>query len=380
MRTTNRTAVWRVVLLGLLALISAGCQQMGPTEYGVRFRRLPTALGGGVARATIAPAQMAIVWPWDSIYRFDTSVQDVSWGSGKAAVPDTSNFVHTRALDGNEVALAVTVRYRIATEAEKLGRLLQEVGTSNEEVRALVVSVGRAEIRTKMNALRTAEFLDEKSRYEAVDSVKAAMVTRLEPYGIEVLRVALDGYRFERVLRDGTIDSSYQEKLTEIQRLREDTEREKLRIDTVRAKKQQEFNETQAGVNRQVAEAEGYKKQAALRGDAYYEARANEAKAITAQGKAEVEGLIEQINALSGPGSEAILKLEVAKSLIKSDPKFVVLDSGDNAGGLEVKRLDTNELLAQLGAFEALAPKETRGAGSTDRRESAREGPPAPQR
>jgi hypothetical protein len=183
------------------------------------------------------------------------------------------------------------------------------------------------------------------------------MVERLGPYGIEVQRVSLDGYRFERILRDGSVDSSYQEKLTEIQKLREDTEREKLRIDTIRAKKQQEFNETQAGVNRRIAEAEGYKKQAGLRGEAYYEARANEAKAITAQGKAEVEGLIEQINALSGPGAEAILKLELARSLIKSDPKFVVLDSASTGNGIDVKRLDTNELLTQMGAFEALAPK-----------------------
>jgi hypothetical protein len=354
----------RVFALMLVVATATGCQQMGPTEYGLRFRRLPTFLGGGVARSTIAPAQMAIVYPWDSIYRFDTSVRDVSWGGNKDGVSGVGDFVHTRALDGNEVALAVTVRYRLSTDPEALVRLLQEVATSNEEIRDLVVSVGRAEIRTKMNALRTSEFLDEQSRYAAVDSVKAAMVERLGPYGIEVLRVALDGYRFERALRDGTIDSSYQEKLTEIQKLREDTEREKLRIDTIRAKKQQEFNETQAGVNRQVAEAEGFKKQAALRGDAYYESRANEAKAITAQGKAEVEGLIEQINALSGPGSEAILKLELAKSLIKSDPKFVVLDSAGDGGGLDVKRLDTNDLLAQLGAFEALAPKEPRPARS----------------
>ena len=357
----------KILTLALLAVVFSGCQQMGPTEYGLRFRRLPPFLGGGVSKTTIAPAQIAILWPWDSIYRFDTSVRDVSWGSGKSDSTDAGSFVHTRALDGNEVALAVTVRYRISTEADKLVKLLEEVGISDDEIRDLVVSVGRAEIRTKMNALRTAEFLDEKSRYEAVDSVKSAMVSRLGPYGIEVQRVSLDGYKFERILRDGAVDSSYQEKLTEIQKLREDTEREKLRIDTIRAKKQQEFNETQAVVNRRVAEAEGYKKQAGLRGEAYYEARANESKAITAQGKAEVEGLIEQINALSGPGAEAILKLELAKSLIKSNPKFVVLGSSSGGNGIDVKRLDTNELLSQLGAFEALAPKTPPGEKAGER-------------
>ena len=349
-----RRAVSLLVLLALTA-----CQQMGATEFGVRFRKLPPVLGGGVAEAVIHPGQMAIVMPWDSIYRFDTAVKDVSWGRRSSGNDDTE-FVHTRALDGNEVALAVTVRYRVITDPASLANLVQTVATSDRGVRELVMSVGRADIRTYMNQLRTSQFLDETDRYEAVDAVKKSMEERLKPYGIEILRVSLDDFRFERLNRDGTVDSSYQDKLTEIQKLREDTEREKSRIDTVKAKKQQEFNLTQGGVNREIAEADGFKRQAALRGDGYFEAKSNDAKAILAQGKAEVEGLIEQINALNGPGGEAILKLELARSLQKSDPRFVVLSEGEGGQGIAVRRTDTNDLLGQIGAFEALREPEQR--------------------
>lgn len=348
--------IQRLIGLLLIVLIVAGCQKMEPTEYGVRFRRLPPFLFGGVSSQVIKPGETTAVMPWDSIYRFDTSVKDISWG-GDAGEKGKGSYVHTRALDGNEVALGVTIRYRIAPTEDQLVRLVQDGATDEAGVRALVVAIGRADIRTFMNELETSEFLDDKSRYEAIDKARDSMKARLEHYGIEVLGVALDDYRFERVVKEGLVDASYQEKLTEIQKLREDTNREKSRIATVKAKKLQELNNTEAVVNRLVAEADGYKKQATLRGDGYFQAKSNEALGILAQGKAEVQGIVEQINALSGSGGEAILKLELGKQLMKAQPKFVVLGDSNAAGSVDVKRLDTNELLKQLGLIEAMQTK-----------------------
>ena len=108
-----------------------------------------------------------------------------------------------------------------------------------------------------------------------------------------------------------------------------------------------------------MAEAEGAKIQAEERGRSYLEARQNEAKGIVAQGKAEVEGLVQQISALQGPGGRALLKLEIAKQLVKSNPQFVLLNEGQAGSGIEVKRTDTNELLNQIGVIEGLKPKES---------------------
>ncbi len=355
----------RIVSALFFALIVClcGCQQMGPTTVGVRFRNLPSNVGpielGGVSSDVIAPGQLALLLPWDRVYTFNTAVQDVSWPSSNDQEEGgrKEGFVNTRALDGNEVALAVTVRYRVVPKAEKLIQLVQSVARNDAEVRELVVSIARADIRTWMNELKTSAFLDEKERFAAVDKVRSTMAGRVERYGIEIQAVILDDFRFERLLKDGTVDGSYQEKITQIQKLREDTERETYRKETVRAKKQEELNSVQAVVNRQIAEAEGYKQQAKLRGDGYFEYKSNEAKGVLISGKALVEGLKQQIEALSGPGATAILKLEIARNILAGNPKFIVLNQAKSGQGMAVQKLDTNEILQQLGVIEGLKEK-----------------------
>lgn len=348
-----KLSAFKVYLLSLVLVLLAGCdtglRQMSATEYGVVFRALPEFMGGGYAKNIIRPGETVVVWPWDSIYRIDTAVKYVSWGQ-KAG---RSDFVHTRALDGNEVALAVTVQYRVGSDPTKLLKLVQEVGTTNDQLLEIIISVARAYIRSSMNELKTAQFFQRDARYQAISKVKDHMTRMLAPYGIEIEGVIFDEHRFERVRLDGTVDTSYQQKIDETQKLREDTEREKLRIDTIKAKKTQELNETQAKVNRVVAEADGYLKQAKLRGDAYFASKQNEALGVLAKGRAAAEGLKAQVEALSGPGGQAILKLEMVKQLMKNDPRFVVVgNSGGNS--IDLKRLDTNQLLAQIGLVEGL--------------------------
>ena len=346
------------ILFGVILLFTfAACQQMETTQYGVLFRRLPPAVGGGVSKSIVRPGETVLLMPWDSIYRFDTKPKDVSWGSlerGRSADPGQSDFVYSRASDGNEVALAFTIRYQVSTDPDKLVGLVERTATTDEEVRDLVVAVGRSDIRRFMNELHTGEFLDTSHRYEAVDKVRRSMQELLGPAGIEIRQVNLDNYLFERKLKDGSIDASYQTRLTDIQRLTEDTERERSRMDTVEAQKRQEENAARAHKSQIEAEALGYKEQAKLRGKGYIKARENEAAGILARGKAEVEGITAQINALNGPGGEALLKLEVAKQLRQSNPKFIVLGHGKGGSGVDVNKVDTNQLIQQIGLLEAL--------------------------
>lgn len=352
----NNTRYIKLLLLILPFFISA-CEPMGSREYGVRFWKLPPLIGGGVSTRIYQPGEMVIDIPVVSeIYKFDTGVKDVSWGAaGEGSDPRRADYVQTRAFDGNEVALAMTVSYRIEPGA-KIVKLVQEVATSNAEVEDLVVSVARADIRTFMNEIKTSEFISKEPRYRAVDKVKESMKSRLEPYGIEIVRVNLDDFKFRRIKSDGSFDLSYEERLKEIQEKREQTEREKARIATVVAKKEQELNDMQARVNQILEEAKGFKKQAQARGDAYLQAKNNEAEAVLAKGRAEVEGLLEKVEALSGPGGKEILKLALAKELLKANPKFVLYSGGADAGAndISVNRIDSNELLRQIGVLEGL--------------------------
>jgi hypothetical protein len=366
----NRFRAVAMLAFPLMALHLSACdtgvQHMGPTEYGVRFRKLPTFLGGGIggAESVAHPLQTVVVMPWESIIRFDTAPQYLRWGrdAGDTGEPGRvvqQEDVHTRARDGNEAALKIIVRYRTKPSPESLVSLAQNVATSDEQIRQLVISVVRSEIRTYMNKLRTPEFRDDKKRNEMVDETLAAAQKHLEPLGIDVESIALRQYRFVRLLTDGNEDTRYQDRLREIQELEQDIEGERSRIETVRAKKKKELLEAESLFNARLSEAKGFKEQSAYEGNAYYAARENEAKAIAAEGSAQVEGLRQQIAALSGKGAEAMLRLEIAKQLSKSGAKFVAINPGKEKGGasVDLSKTDMNQLLQQLGIAEGIATK-----------------------
>lgn len=359
-RGTAMRALIVLVLAVVLSACDTGLQHMGATEYGVRFRKLPPILGGGVGgpASVASPLQTVVVFPWEDIYRFDTSPQYLSWGRGMGDGGGATQLVqnedvHTRAKDGNEAALKLTVRYRIDPNPASLVKLVQEVATSDAAVRDLVVSVVQSEIRTNMNQLRTAEFRDDKKRNDTVDAALAAARSTLSPWGIDVEAINLKQYRFVRLLRDGSEDTSYQDRLRDIQEKEQDIEGERTRIETVRAKKHTEYSEAESKYNSRVAEAKGYKEQSVYQGDAYYTAKANEAKAIKAEGSAEIEGLRQQIAALSGKGGRAMVRLEVAKQLSEGNPKFVTVNPAQGSG-VEVSKTDMNQLIQQLGVVEGL--------------------------
>lgn len=357
----------RAFLLASLLLFLVGCTKMEPTESGVVFRMLPPSLGGGVSTNIIHQGQLKFLWPWERVYRFDTATQDISFGGGKGA--NVGQSLSARANDGNEVALSITVAYRVLPNSETLTKLVQEVATDNDGIQRLVVTLARSTTRSAMNELGTFEFRQVKARYEAIDKIKEDLNRILLPWGVEVVKVTLDDFQFARITTEGKVDSTYQEKINLIQQLIEDTKRELSKKETVIAQKQQELETEQGIFDRKQEEAIGYRDQAQARGDAYFESKSNQAKSILATGKAEVEGIVAQINALKGEGGRAVLRLEIGRRILENLPQFVVLhDSKDGSGaaaGLELKRLDINELLSQMAIVEGARNTARTSSGSS---------------
>ena len=363
-------------LLSTLAMSACdtGVQHMGTTEYGVRFRKLPTFLGGGLgsAESVAHPLQTVVVFPWETIRRFDTSPQYLSWGRGMGEAGGAAQLVqdedvYTRAKDGNEAALKLTVRYRIKPDPESLVKIVQNVAETENDVRQIVIAVVRSEIRSIMNQLKTSEFRDDKKRNETVDEALQAAQMRLGPLGIEVEAINLKQYRFVRPLPDDREDTRYQDRLREIQEKEQDIEGERTRIETVKAKKQKEYSEAESFYNARVSEAKGFKEQSVYQGDSYYTARSNEAKAILAEGNAEVAGLTKQIGALSGKGGQAMLRLEVAKQLAKANPRFVAMNQGSGGAAVGLSKTDVNQLIGQLGIAEGLVGQPSRAQNTPEK-------------
>jgi len=349
----NRPAL---ALSALATILLSGCgfAALGPSEHGVVFSAMPVWLGGGLENKVIGPGEKEFVLPWETLYRFETSQQSIAWGGvGRGEEREVEDYVETRASDGNEVGLAVTIIYRLLPE--KIPHLVQNVAVDDKQVFELMASVSRADIRTHMNVLKTRDFFNPEDRQRAVDQVRSALNSRLNPEGIVVEKVVYNEHRFERRISEKETDRTYQEQIDRTQALNQQTEQEEKKVKSVIEAKRREFNEAQARVNRQLEEAEGYKRQATLRGDGYLEAKKNEAEQVRTVGKNEVEGLKKQIEALSGPGGEALLRLTLVKELIAGNPKFVVVNSADGKKlGLDLNKMDLNNLFDQIGVS---APK-----------------------
>jgi hypothetical protein len=341
-----------------LSLFASGCdsyigvRSLSTTEYAVIFRKLPRFFGGGLSEQVKQPGQTFFVYPWDGVYVLDTRVQTIDWGQQSS--DSLKNWVQTRALDGNEVSLAVRIQYQLSTEPQKLLSLIQTVGTSNTEIEKLVVETARADIRQYMNKLRTEDFISDKAKFQGQQDVESHLGERLKPFGILLRSVNLKEHRFARLGLDGSVDESYQDLINKVQIIQEETLRERSRKDTLVEKMKVEFNKAQGEVNEMLEAAKGHANQARARGDGFFKSASNKAKSIELTGKADVAGMKEKIAALDGPGGEALLRLELSKALQANNPRFVLMENGGAADGqLEVSRTDTNALLDQLGVLEA---------------------------
>ena len=335
-------------------LVLSGCdmgfQAMEAGQYGIVFNALPRWMGGGVRPKVLQEGEMELIFPWQTLTVYDATQQTISWGSSNTGDSQHEDYVETRSVDGNEVGLAIEVQYRV--DPKMLAHILQKVGDMSR-IRMLIGAVARADIRTHMNVLTTSEFFDQAKRQTAVKRVEYAMNTRLKEEGIIVDRVRFIDYKFERAGALGqAADDSYQKQIDETQATIQQTEQEAKKRSALIQEKGREYEAAEGERKKVVAHVKGYARQAKIRGDAYLEQKKNKAAQIETAGMNEVEGMKKRIEALSGPGGEALLRLEIAKQLVKAKPRFMLLNSksGKN-GAVEVNRIDTNQLIKQMGMF-----------------------------
>lgn len=356
MRSAFHVLILCVSLLSLNAC-DTGYQTLEPGEYGIEFVKLPPFLGGGVKEKSIEPGKAVLVLPWEDLYRIDTTAQTVTWGAKNSrSTPEDDDSLQTRTIDGNEVLLSLTVIYHI--DPLKVGHIIQYVSGDKDNlmsrIKALVSTVARSDIRTHLNTLSPWEFYSVEKTAEALEKTKVSMNARLNPEGIIIDSVNYKGHKFERITEQG-VDDSYQQKIDETQVTYRAVEQEKERVETVIEQKRIEYNEVLALVNRSKEEGLGRKEQAVIRGESYLKAKQLEAERIKAVGKEQIEGLKKSIEALQGPGGEAILRMEIAEALSKANAKFFVINQTNTVG---VQKIDTNDLIQQLSIIEGTKEKD----------------------
>lgn len=328
----------KMISLAMIIALSAGCnfKMMGSTEVGVMVTNLPPSLGGGISEELVPPGKFKLYPYYKDIYVIDTGVRSMSWAVQPTL--DERTALNTRAADGNEVDLDVTLQYHVMPTRAR--EYLTEIGPDYNLAEEAVSSWARSHIRTALGELDTNEFYDNRRRYEQSSKAVALLNKDLEKFGIVIDAVIFDQHHF---------DPNYQALLNERQKTQQDAEREKNNMETQRAESKKRLEEANSKYNGLVAKAQGEASARKAKADAYFIAKKDEAEATLIEGTNEAEAIRLQIDALQKHGGENLVRLEFGKALLASPAEFIVIQSGvANNGSGQLNFLDQNELLDQM--------------------------------
>jgi regulator of protease activity HflC (stomatin/prohibitin superfamily) len=323
--------------LGLMSLLlAAGCvsRSTGETEVGVLVCKLAIGCASkGVQDQLYPPGSTNLFAPFiRDFYRFDTKVQNLEMTSqpknGDRAGRDDLQFKTT---DGNDISMDVTVVWQI--EPKKVPSLLQNVGTSTEEVKEkLVRPMARTHVRDVLNELDSEAVYNSDKRFEKAEEAREVLTKVLTPFGVNIQQVILHEHRFnpeyEQVIHDRKLAEQRAEQLKSEA---EAASQESLRnLETARGK-----------VASDIADSDGKLKQATLAADAAYYAQQQNAEAILAERTAKAKAIAKRNEALRGSGGRAMVKLKIAEAL---EGKSIVLVPVGTAGS-GFNKLDINKLV-----------------------------------
>jgi regulator of protease activity HflC (stomatin/prohibitin superfamily) len=339
MRDTNLKRLAALLALGLLP----GCasHSTDANEVGVLTRKFALLGDKGVQPETYAPGATYFFFPpfstdWTT---FETKLQNLRMrakGEGEEGRTDDIEF---KTVDGNDIAVDVTVSWRI--DPAKAPHLVRQVGSTTREVETrLVGPAARALVRDALNVLRSEDFYTADKRFAAAEKARKLLEEALASEGIIVEQVIPHEHRFnpeyETVIRD--------------KKLAEQTA-EKLRSQAQAALEEAKRNlETAKGtVSQRIAQAQGELEQTKLAADAELVRATNEATAILKEAEAKSKGIAKESEALAGAGGRTMVKLRIAEALMGKQLLFMPTGKGSTT----LQTMDMNQILSQYAVSKA---------------------------
>jgi regulator of protease activity HflC (stomatin/prohibitin superfamily) len=326
-----------ILMLFLFTLSGCVPHTTGPTEVGVRTRKLALFGPQGVEEKSYAPGStyffMPLVNDW---HTFDTKLQNLEMtyrpSRGDREARDDLLF---KTVDGNDISLDVIIAYRI--DPDRAYHILQYVAETDLILRDKVIrTIARSKPRDIFGELKTEEFYVAESREMQSQRAREILQKILHPLGIIVEKVLTKNYRF---------NPKYQKAIEDKKVADQRVERNKSAQKAAAEEYKRKLEEAKGEVNKMVANADGAYRKAKIETDAYYEKQELLAEAIKTEGIANAKGIQEMNNAMLSAGSETLVKLRIAEAL--QGKRIILLPVSE--GGMNLKTTDINRLIEMMG-------------------------------
>lgn len=322
-------------IVAMSAFSFSGCVAFttSPTEVGVGVNMIT-----GIDSTVYPPGGTYFLAPFiTDWYTFSTQAQTLSMvvdpASGDKASKDDLEF---KTRDGNDVAVDVTVLYRIVPD--QAPRILQTVAVDDQQMKDLIMRpLARSLARDVLNELSSEDVYAGK-KFAAAEKARKVLDDALKPYGITCDNVILGDHRFHE---------RYQKAINDKKVFDQQVNTNKSASENIKREWEAKLETTKGEVERLIATETGRAQQMQLEADAHYVSKQKGAEAILAEKKAKAEGAKKMNEALSGAGGRVMVKRKIAQAL---KGKRIVLLPGGNEMGLQ--KLDINQLLGTYGIME----------------------------
>ena len=236
------------------------------------------------------------------------------------------NPIVVRSIDGGEVALDVTIQYKIIPEMAN--DVIQNSGKSLSFKFKWLYDYGRTVCRYTFGELSISEFPESSKRDAKARKAVVEMNEMINKFGIMVTSVSILDYTYYREYAEKILDRRLADKEIEEQKaMTRAAKRNKEKVVIEETKKMEiEIARFQGELEKRILEAEGqaagtrnnadtYLLRSRIDGDAEFEKLFNKAKAVYAQKKADASGILALKRALEGPGGRNMVKMAYARRL-----------------------------------------------------------------
>jgi regulator of protease activity HflC (stomatin/prohibitin superfamily) len=326
----------RVAVAAALAGTLGGCvsHSTGETEVGVLVCKVGLGCAHkGVQEQLYPPGSTNVFAAFiRDFYTFDTKVQNLEMNaSSRTGDREGRDDLQFKTTDGNDISMDVTVVWNL--DPNQIPRILQEVGTSTDDVKdKLVRPMARTLVRDVLNELDSESVYNSDKRFQKADEARQTLNKALAPFGVNVMQVILHEHRFapeyEKVIHDRKLAEQRAEQL-------------KSETEAVQQEALRNLETARGNVAADIAKAEGNLKQVSLKADAELYAQQQNAEAILAERTANSKAIAKRNEALRGSGGKAMVKLKVAEAL--AGKSIVLVPSG--APGSAFNKMDVNKLI-----------------------------------
>lgn len=325
-------------ILILFLFAASGCvpHTTGPTEVGVRTRKLALFGPQGVEEKSYAPGSTYFFMPFvNDWHTFDTKLQNLEMtyqpGRGDREGRDDLLF---KTIDGNDISLDIIIAYRI--DPKKAYHIVQYVAENDRILREKVIrTIARSRPRDVFGELKTEEFYVAERRETQSQKAREILQEILAPLGVIVEKVLTKNYRF-----NPKYQKAIEDKKVADQRVEKNKSAQRAAVEEYKRK----LEEAKGEVNKMVADADGEYRKAKIGADVYYEKQQLLAEAIKTEGVANARGIQAMNDAMLSAGSEALVKLRIAEAL--QGKRIILLPM---SGGMNLKTTDINRLIEMMG-------------------------------